>query len=154
MATPLTSAEIAAQLNDADVGGNSSIIANLMRDSHRTVTAVAAAGGSNVSEVTITVTNTDGVVQAGVHHLDVYLSDSAAGAGLTATTASGAVAAKAASGTDLVVYSAKKAMRVQTLATGVYILSITDSAKTAFKICVGLGAQVTVAATLVTGNYG
>jgi uncharacterized membrane protein (Fun14 family) len=116
----------------------------------------AAAAGANVTEVTISVLDGAGSVIAGVFNLDVWLSDAATGAGLTAVTASGAVAAKASSGTDLVTETAKKALRVQTLATGVYVLSITDTAKTGFFPCgqvPGTGKTV-VGTQLVTGNYG
>ncbi len=120
------------------------------------VTFAAAAGGANVCEVTITVKDAAGATIAGVCNLDVWLSDAATGAGLTATTASGAVAAKAASGADLGTLTTKKALLVQTLATGVYILSITDSAKTAFYVCAQVpGKGVTnVGTQLITGNYG
>lgn len=120
------------------------------------VTITPAAGGSNVCEVTITIKDARGVAIAGVFNFDVWLSDAATGAGLTGTTASGAVAAKAASGTDLVTLVSKKALRVQSLGTGVYILSITDSAKTGFYVCVqvpGLGKTI-ISDVLVTGNYG
>ncbi len=119
------------------------------------VTFSPAAGGSNVCEVTITVKDGAGNAIARPHHLDIILSDAATGAGLTATTASGAVAAKAASGTDLATLVSKKALRVQTLATGVYILSITDSAKTGFYVAAVLGdLPIQVSSQLVTGNYG
>lgn len=115
-----------------------------------------AAGASNVCEVTITVKDAAGSTIAAVHNLDIWLSDAATGAGLTATTASGAVAAKSASGTDLGTLTAKKALRVQTLATGVYILSITDTAKTGFYICAALpsAGKAIVSQQLVTANYG
>lgn len=120
------------------------------------VTFAAAAAASNVCEVTITVKSYANATVSGVHHLDVYLSDADTGAGLTATDASGTVAAKSASGVDLKVLVAKKAIRVQTLATGVYILEITDSAKTAFYPCavVGLTGKATVGTVLGSGDYG
>jgi hypothetical protein len=119
-----------------------------------TVTFSPAAGSSNVCEVTITVKDYDGNTVAGTHMLDIWLSDAASGAGLTGTSASGAVAAKAASGVDFQIYSAKKAWRVQTLATGVYILSITDSAKTAFYPCASIDNATVVGTVLATANYG
>ena len=122
----------------------------------QTVSMAAAAGGSNVTEVTMTVKDGAGNALARVFNLDVWLSDATTGEGLTATTASGAVAAKSASGTDLATLVSKKALRVQTLATGIYVLSITDTAKTAFKVCAqvpGLGKTV-VGVTLAAGNYG
>jgi len=65
------------------------------------------------------------------------------------------VAAKAASGTDLVVLTAKKVYLAQTLVSGVYIMSITDTAKTGFYVCAQLGdLPLAVSAQLVAGNYG
>jgi predicted RecA/RadA family phage recombinase len=119
-----------------------------------TVTMAAAAGSANVTEVTVTVKDAAGNTVAAVHHMDLYLSDDVDGEGLTGTTASGAVAAKASSGTDLATLVSKKALRVQTKKTGVYVLSITDSAKTAFKVCAFVGGKVVVGLTLATGNYG
>ena len=119
------------------------------------MTLAAAAGGSNVAEVTVTVKDAAGVTVAAVHHLDVWLSDSATCAGITGTAASGTVQAKAASGRDVVVYTAKKSVRVETLATGVYVLEITDTAKTGFFVCGTSGTGKAVAsAQLVTGSYG
>lgn len=119
-----------------------------------TATFGYAAGAANVTEVTITVKDAAGNTVAAVHNFDLWLSDDADGQGLTGTTASGAVAAKAASGVDLQVYTAKKAQRVQSLKTGVYILAITDTAKTAFKPCVQIGGRTVVGAALAAGNYG
>lgn len=120
------------------------------------VTFAAAAGGANVSEVTITVVDSDGVAIAAPFALDVWLSDAATGIGLTGTTASGTVTAKAASGAVLSTYTAKKDLRVQTLATGVFILEITDTAKTGFFVAARNPATgaTEVSAQLVTANYG
>lgn len=120
------------------------------------VTFAAAAGGANVAEVTLTVKDQTGATLAGIHNLDVWLSDAATGAGLTATTASGTVTAKTSEGTVLGTYTAKKALRVQTKAAGTFVLEITDTAKTGFYVCAtvpGSGLTV-VSAQLVTGNYG
>lgn len=120
------------------------------------VTFSIAAAGANVSEVTITVKDGAGVAVAGVHHLDVWLSDAASGAGLTGTTASGTVTAKAASGVVIDTYTAKKALRVQTLATGIFVLEITDTAKTGFYVAATspLTGRASVSAQLVTASYG
>lgn len=118
------------------------------------ISLAAAAGGANVCEVTITVKDNAGSALAAVWNLDVWLSDDADGEGLTATSASGAVQAKAASGTDLSALVAKKALRVQTKKTGVYVLSITDTAKTAFKVCAQLAAVRATPLVLAGGNYG
>src|SRR6185312_15290441 len=70
--------------------------------------SIAKGGSANICLVTIQVEDGAGNALPGPFELMVYLSDSAAGAGLTAVTASGAVAA-GASGTDLAVKVAKKA---------------------------------------------
>lgn len=119
------------------------------------VTFAPAAGSANVSLVTIQVTDAAGAAIARNFEMLVYLSDSAAGDGLTTTTASGAVAA-GASGTDLSAKVSKKALDVLTDATGKYILSITDSGKTLFVVCAvcpGTG-NLQVSAPLTAGNYG
>lgn len=117
-----------------------------------------AAGGANVSLVSIQVKDAAGVALTRSVMLEVWLSDAATGIGLTATTASGAVGA-GASGTDLIAQVAKKLTLVQTNAAGLYILSITDAAKTGFFVCAqvvgeGSGPAFQVSAQLVTGNYG
>ncbi len=116
-----------------------------------------ATNGANVCEVTITAKDASGATLARADQFIVWLSDSAVGTGLTATTASGAVAAKTSNGTDFAVLTTKKAILVQSLATGVYVLSITDSAKTAFYVCastIGQADVPSVSAVLATGNYG
>lgn len=118
------------------------------------VTFAAAAGTSNVCDVTITLVDGNGAAVTAVHNIDVWLSDAASGAGLTAATASGTVTNAASSGIVLTTYTAKKALRVQTLATGVFVLEITDTAKTAFYVCAALNGRAVVSSQLVTGNYG
>lgn len=114
------------------------------------------AGSTNVCEVEVDVKDAQGNVIAAVFNFDVWLSDSSTGAGLTATTASGTVQAKSASGADLGTLTSKKALRVQTLATGKYTLAITDTAKTGFYVCAALpsSGRRQVSAQLITGNYG
>lgn len=120
-----------------------------------TVTMAAASAAANVCEVTITVVDAAGTVVAAVHHLDVWLSDAETGAGLTGTTASGTVTAKTSSGAVIQTYTAKKALRVQTLATGIFILEITDSAKTAFYPCAALfGGKTFIGTVLASDDYG
>jgi hypothetical protein len=118
-------------------------------------TFTPAAGSANVSLVTLQVTDGNGNSVAGVFNFDIWLSDAATGAGLTATTASGAVGA-GASGADFGDYTAKKAKRVQTDATGKYILSITDTAKTGFYVAAQTpgSRRAAVSAQLITANYG
>jgi hypothetical protein len=120
------------------------------------LTFTPAAGGSNVAEVAIRVVDAAGDLLAGAWVLDVWLSDAASGAGLTATTASGTVQAKSASGVDLQAVTAKKHLSVQTLATGIYTLDITATDKTGFRVCgtVPSTGKTAVSAALVTANYG
>lgn len=119
-----------------------------------TATATAAAGAANITNVSITVKDHTGTAVAFPVMLDVWLSDATTGAGLTATSASGTVVA-GASGVDIATLTAKKALRVQTTVAGLYILQITDTAKTAFKVCVQMpDGKVVVPITLATGNYG
>ena len=129
---------------------------NLTDNMPANVTFAAAAGAANVCDVTITVKDAAGATIAGVFNLDVWLSDAATGVGLTGTTTSGTVQAKAASGADIGTYTAKKALRVQTLATGIYILEITDTAKTAFYVAASLPSTgaTKVSTQLAAGNYG
>jgi len=117
--------------------------------------AVVAPGATTVSEITITVRNSNGAARGPVMFY-LFLSDSAQAVGLTAATASGTVACKTAGtlGTDISVLVAKKALLVQTLANGTYVLSITDAAKFAFKVCVQIDDIAQVVATLATASYG
>lgn len=115
-----------------------------------------AAGGANVAEIAITAQDGADVAIASPVSFDVYLSDAATGAGLTATTASGTVTAKSASGAVIGTYEAKKALRVQSLATGAFTLEITDTAKTGFYVTIvnPFTGLTEVSRQLVTGDYG
>lgn len=133
--------------------GNALILAGRMFS----VTAVQTAGAANITNVMLQVVDNQDRAIAGVFVLEIFLSDSAVGAGLTATTASGTVVV-GTPGADLFDFVAKKFKAVQTDATGKYQLVITDTAKTNFKVCVrGSGptvSNVIVVATLTTGLYG
>ena len=131
-------------------------VAQRQVDTPAYATATVAPAAANVAEVTITFRNLNGKpLVTGFYYL--FLSDSPTGVGLTAVTASGAVASKGALyGTDVAVLVAKKALIVQarTPAGIVYVLSITDAAKTAFRVCVQIGGVTQVVATLTTASYG
>jgi hypothetical protein len=115
-----------------------------------------AAGGTNVCEVTINLNDGHGDLIARGVNFNVWLSDAATGLGITGTSASGTVQAKSASGTDLVALVAKKMIIAQPLATGVYILEITDSAKTGFYVAIQnpVTGESIVSRQLATGDYG
>jgi hypothetical protein len=146
----------AAELNILDGATATPTEINRLAGGAHSVGFTPAAGAANVCEVTLQVKKADGTAATGPFNLDVWLSDAATGVGLTATTASGAVAAKASSGTDLGTLTTKKALRVQTLANGSYILSITDTSKTGFYVCAAVPGtgKPSVSSQLVTGNYG
>jgi len=133
----------AAELNELD-----DIVASF--------TFAATAGAENVCEVAITLKDAAGATVDGARPFMVWLSDSATGVGLTGTSASGTVKAKSASGTDFATFTAKKALLVQPLATGIYTLEITDTAKTAFYVCAATldGRAYSVSTVLATKDYG
>lgn len=121
------------------------------------VTFSYAAGGANVAEVTISVFDGNGeAVDDGVVPLDVYLSDDAKGAGLTATTTSGTVQPKSGEGTELEEVTAKKHLRVLTKKdAGTFVLEITDTGKTGFYPCAVVGGgNLFTGDQLVTADYG
>lgn len=120
------------------------------------ITGTAATDGTNATLVTLTVKDYEGNTCAGVWFLNVWLSDAVDGGGITATTASGAVGDKTAgtTGTVMGTMTAKKALQVITKNDGTYQLSITDTAKTAFKVCGSFDGRTNVAITLATANYG
>lgn len=89
-----------------------------------------------------------------VFGFDLYLSDAATGIGLTATTASGGIAAVTADGTILGVLTTSKALGVTTNASGLFVLAITDTAKTLFYPCASIPSGATqVGAQLTTASY-
>ena len=115
----------------------------------------AKGASSNLSNVSFQVQDIYGNPISGVFDFDAYLSDAATGIGLTATTASGGIAALAGAGTVLGALTTSKAIRAQTNANGLFTLVITDTAKTPFYPCAGLlpGYPVTVGAQLTTASY-
>lgn len=145
----------AAEINKLDGMDSTEAELELVDDQVANVTFSPAAGGANVCEITYTLKDAAGETIASPRPLLFWLSDAATGAGLTATTASGAVTHKAASGQDMGVLTTKKAILAQPLATGIGIISITDTAKTAFYPCIQLpNGKVVVGTQLITANYG
>lgn len=92
--------------------------------------AIALAGGANNHcRATITAKDAAGATVTGVQRVEVYISESATGIGLTADSASGALTA--ATGTILSVLTAKKHVIALTDANGVLVLDLEDSAEPA-----------------------
>lgn len=108
------------------------------------------------TEIEIAVCNKEGQVIPGNHMLDVYLSDSATGEGVTAVDPTGAVSVKAASGSILATVTAKKLFKVVTLATGKFTLTIVDDAAPVFLYVAaaipGIG-KIQVSRKTVAGDY-
>lgn len=113
------------------------------------------AGASNIALIEVQLNDGAGTDMTEVLNFDVWLSDAATGAGLTATTASGAVTV-GTPGAVVGTYEAKKALRVQSDATGTFQLSITDTAKTGFYVCVQnpFTGMTEVSTQLQTADYG
>jgi hypothetical protein len=117
-------------------------------------TAVAATDGTDSTLITFTLRNMNGSPRAGEFY--IRLSDSASGVGLTATTASGAVTDKTAGTTGRILDTqvSNKAFHVQTTAAGTYQLSISDTAKTLFKVVAVVAGKPHVVRTLAAADYG
>lgn len=108
------------------------------------------------TECEIAVCDSDGKPIPAVHHLDVYLTDSAVGAGVTGTDPNGTVTAKTSSGVLIATHTAKKTFRVQTLATGKFTLQILDDATPVLlyvAAVVAPGSQIWVSRKTVAGDY-
>ena len=150
-----TMSATAAELNTINGYTGTTAALNAVDNAPVSFTFGIASAGTNIAEVTITAKDADGNTVAAPLICTVWLSDAATGVGLTGTAASGTVAAKSASGADFGVLTAKKATVVQTLASGIYILEITDSAKTAFYVCAQApNGVVGISTQLATGDYG
>lgn len=122
-----------------------------------TITFTPAAGGANVSEVTIAFFDAAGSAITSNLSFEWWLSDAATGLGITGTAASGTVQAKSSEGTDLSVLTAKKHTVSQTKASvGTYVLEITDTAKTGFYVCAKhpVTGVINVSSVLQTADYG
>lgn len=102
---------------------------NLVDNACATVTFAAAAGAANVMVVTLTVKDAAGATIAAHQRLEVYITESAAGLGLTGDTISGD--ATWGSNEEIDEVTSKKRFRILTAATGIATLSIEDSAKPA-----------------------
>jgi hypothetical protein len=146
----------AAELNILDDATVTTAELNLLDDIVASFSFSASAGASDVCEVAITLKDAAGATVDGARPFMVWLSDAATGVGLTGTSASGTVQAKAESGADFATFTAKKALLVQPLATGIYTLEITDTAKTAFYVCAATldGRAYSVSTVLATEDYG
>jgi hypothetical protein len=117
-------------------------------------TFTPVAGAANTTAVSIQAKDANGANISHVVPLLVWLSDSAAGEGLTSTTPSGNVTA-GASGTILSALTAKKAFLVHTSAAGLFILGIIDTDKHEYVVCAqSLNGEILTTDTLEAADYG
>lgn len=93
---------------------------------HSITVALAASATTDGMAITITCLDAAGNVIKRVQRLDIWISESAIGAGLTADSYSGTVTAS--TGTILTAHTAKKHFSVLTAATGIAVLVAVDSA--------------------------
>ena len=109
---------------------------------------------TNIANVNFQLQDVAGVAIAAPFAFDLYLSDSATGAGITATTPSGGIAAVSSDGTILGVGTTSKSVSVITNASGLFELAITDSAKTGYyPVAVLRNGAIQVGAQLTTASY-
>lgn len=120
-----------------------------------TATFAISTGAANVANIDITVKAADGSAVTTPASVDVYVSDSAAGVGLTAASAStGPAIAGGGAGAIVGTLTAKKAFRVQTDATGRINLINTDTGKNLVYFAVVVDGVISVSRQLVVGDFG
>lgn len=116
--------------NLADLPSLATALSNLMGVSViASVSFSVAAGASNICILTGTIKDRAGNTIAGVRELEVYISEAATGVGVTADTYS--TGASITTGTLVATLTANKAWRLLTNSSGVFAISITDTAKPA-----------------------
>ncbi len=112
-------------------------IKNLQGEVAQTATVALAAGASNTMTITITLKDGFGTAFGQRHRVEVYMSGSSTGAGLTSSSYSGALTAT--TGDILTALTAKKHVIANTNTSGVLVLSLVDSGKPATEyVCVVL----------------
>jgi hypothetical protein len=117
-----------------------------------TITITHSAGAANIVNVTFTVKDANGTALDLPTLIDVWLSDAATG---LAVTTHAADTITASTGSIFHTYTTGISFRLQTSATGVATLVVTDTHKTAYYACAALGidARPTIH-LLATGDYG
>lgn len=144
--------ELRAANNLSDLRNRTTALTNLgFGKKTTTVTVTAVAGAANVSTVTITAKDANGATVAGIQWFELITTSDSGGGTISATAYSGTLAA--VTGTILATYVAKHAFLVATDATGVFVGSLTDTAKTADYIAVmsPLGPAPIVSAAMAFG---
>lgn len=126
----------------------------VVKSMHRGWSFSVASGAANVATVTLQATDNEGFNVAAVINFDAWISDAVTGAGLSANALTSELTA--GTGALLGILTTTKAWRLQTDATGLCVVSLTDTGKHLTNFCASVTghAAPAVAATLVSGNYG
>ena len=144
----MTTEQLIPANNLGDLPNRVAALTNLGLSSAATVTVTAVAGASNVSTVTVTVKDAAGATVSGVQLLQLWTASDAAGTTISTTAYSSSLVAT--TGTILATITAKHYFEILTDAAGVFVGSLTDTAKTADYIAVmkptGAGIVVSSAA--------
>jgi len=111
-----------------------------------------AASTTNAITITITCQDVDGNTLTGVRNLEFIVSDDSTGAGLASTLAPDSITAS--TGAVLTALTANLHLMVQTAASGIAVLKLTDAAQGAGFVAVTkpLTGALTVG-EIVTGDY-
>lgn len=108
----------------------------------------AAGAATDEALVTVTLVDAAGTAVAAKTTVEVWYSDTATGAGVQTTAASGTV--ELDSGTIMVTYTAKKHFLIETTAAGAFIISAIDTGNQAGYLAVKLpNGEVAVSDALV-----
>lgn len=126
--------ELRARNNLSDIPNRATASQNLHGYKGVGLTVTALAGASNVSTVSVQVTDANGAAVTGVHWLELITTSDAAGTTISTTSYSGTLVA--VTGAILVTLTSKHAFLVATDANGLFVGSLTDTAKTADYIAV------------------
>jgi hypothetical protein len=117
------------------------------------ITMTHAVGASNVVNLTFTVKDAAGVAVAKPAFMEFWLSDAATGLAITAHPAD---TITASTGSVWHVNTAAASLKVQTSASGVAVLVVTDTHKTATYACAALpiDPRPNLIHLLATGDFG
>lgn len=139
------------QIDDKDLAKE---VAALQGAAQETVTVAIAAGAANVCTISIQVVDGFGTAKAGVKQLRLYMTSSATGLTVSAVAYSGSIVAT--TGAILATITAKFVFDIITNASGVWVGSLTDTAKTAGEkvAVVRPDGEIKLSAATVTGSYG
>lgn len=124
--------------------------ASLSATSASDVTIALAVGAANGMLITVTAVDAAGATVAAVHELELFMSTSSVGALLTATAYSGSLVAS--TGALLTTLTAKKHFTLVTDANGVFVGTLTDTAKPATEyVCVKKPGRASLKVSAVSG---